>query len=100
MPPNSFQRIHDVVSQVPSGRVVTYGQIARHLGMPSGARTVGWAMHECPTGVPWHRVLNTQGRTSLRGHGAELQRTLLEDEGVQFGLSDRVDLRVYGWDGI
>ena len=100
MPPNSFQRIHDVVSQVPSGQVVTYGQIARHLGMPSGARTVGWAMRECPEGVPWHRVLNAQGRTSLRGPGAELQRTLLEDEGVQFGLSDRVDLRVYGWDGI
>ncbi|MBN1401468.1 MAG: methylated-DNA--[protein]-cysteine S-methyltransferase [Anaerolineae bacterium] len=97
-----FARVYAVVEQIPYGRVVTYGQIARHLGMPSGARTVGWALRACPEGLPWHRVVNAQGGVSARGRdaGTSVQRALLEEEGVLLGAHDRIDLGVYGWDGI
>lgn len=97
-----FERVHEVVAGVPRGKVVTYGQIARFLGMPHGARTVGWAMRQCPNGVPWHRVVNAQGRVSERGRGfsASLQRAMLEEEGIAFGDSGRIDLSIFGWDEI
>lgn len=97
-----FQRVYGVVAKVPPGRVVTYGQIARHLDMPHGARTVGWAMRQCPAHLPWHRVVNARGGISRRVHAlyGSLQRDLLEEEGVVFRASGRIDLRVYGWDGI
>jgi methylated-DNA-protein-cysteine methyltransferase-like protein len=95
-----YRRVYDVVGRVPKGRVVTYGQIAQHLGAPQGARVVGWAMRQCPEGLPWHRVLNASGRPSLRGEGADLQLNLLAEEGVEAGASGAVDLAVYGWDEI
>ncbi|OGO04172.1 MAG: hypothetical protein A2Y73_06545 [Chloroflexi bacterium RBG_13_56_8] len=99
MTPGIYERIYQVVAQIPAGRVVTYGQIALHLGMPQGARTVGWAMRNCPEGLAWHRVINAQGRISLRT-AKSLQRALLEEEGIVFDLSGKIDLAVYGWDGI
>ncbi|NLD73175.1 MAG: methylated-DNA--[protein]-cysteine S-methyltransferase [Chloroflexi bacterium] len=95
-----FPRVYEVVGRVPRGRVVTYGQIAQHLGQPNGARAVGWAMRQCPEALPWHRVVNSAGRSSLRGDGAALQRSLLADEGVAVGPSGAVDLAVFGWDEI
>ncbi len=97
-----FRRVHGVVARIPRGRVVTYGQIARYLGMHHGARTVGWAMSECPDDLPWHRVVNTQGRISTRAHpfATSLQRALLEDEGVIFDDEGRIDLARFRWDGI
>ncbi len=95
-----FQRVYQVIGRVPRGRVVTYGQIARHLGRPQGARAVGWAMRQCPEGLPWYRVVNSAGRPSLQRDGAALQRSLLEEEGVAFGPSGAVDLSVFGWDEI
>lgn len=97
-----FQRVYEVVATVPRGRVVSYGQIARHLGMPHGARTVGWAMRACPPHLPWHRVLNAHGCVSVRGNptAIPLQRTLLEEEGVIFDPLGRIDMRAFGWDGI
>lgn len=97
-----FERVHEVVAKVPPGKVVTYGQIARSMGMPHGARTVGWAMRSCPDEVPWHRVVNSQGRVSERGRdlGVSLQRTMLEEEGVVFSDSGRIDLTISGWDEI
>jgi methylated-DNA-protein-cysteine methyltransferase-like protein len=97
-----FARVYAVVAQVPRGRVVTYGQIARHLGLPNGARTIGWALRSCPEGLPWHRVVNAQGGISARGRdlSTQVQRALLEEEGIAFGAYDRIDLSVYGWDGI
>jgi methylated-DNA-protein-cysteine methyltransferase related protein len=96
---NLFQRIYSLVQQVPAGRVVTYGQVAAALGSRRLARTVGWAMRACPHDVPWHRVINSQGKVSTpRITGtANLQRALLEDEGVQFGLDGRVSLQQYGY---
>ena len=96
-----FERVYQVVRQIPSGRVATYGQIARLLGEPHAARTVGWAMRAStdPT-VPWHRVLNAQGRISAvdRRPGGPLQRALLEEEGIHFDERGRVDLAAYQWE--
>ncbi len=98
---NLYQRIYDVVARIPPGKVATYGQIALALGMPHGARVVGWAMRTCPEGLPWHRVVNARGETGVRDPmGSQLQRSLLEDEGVEFGIGGKIDIQVYGWDEI
>ena len=97
-----YAQIYAVVARVPPGWVVTYGQIARYLGMPHGARTVGWAMQHCPGHLPWHRVVNSRGEISSRGPsvGSPEQRARLEEEGVQFDRAGRIDLERFGWDGI
>jgi methylated-DNA-protein-cysteine methyltransferase-like protein len=95
---NLFQRVYKIVRKIPRGRVATYGQIARMMGMPHGARTVGWAMRACPNLVPWHRVVNAQGKISVRDtEGFPLQRALLQAEGVRFGKTGNIDLKKYGW---
>ena len=112
-PPNrdDFNRkVWSLVRQIPPGKVSTYGQIAAFLQPPQGmdpksylafgARWVGGAMADCPEGVPWQRVINAQGKVSLRpGGGSEHQRELLESEGVVFDDHDRVDLKKYAWEG-
>ena len=98
-----FERVYALVSCIPSGRVATYGQIARLLDEPHAARTVGWAMRGLATGsdVPWHRVVSATGRISLRNpKGAAEQRLRLEAEGVIFLPGDRIDLKRFGWDGM
>lgn len=110
-PPNQqayYERVWGLVRQVPRGRVATYGQIALMLPPPDGVdfesykafapRWVGGAMAACPDDVPWQRVINSQGKISLRP-GAERQRLLLEEEGVEF-VKDKVDLKKYGWKGL
>ena len=94
-----FAEVYALVRQVPAGRVVTYGQIAAALGDAKRARVVGWAMRACPEDVPWHRVVNSRGGLSLGpAHGGvNLQRALLEDEGIEFDAGEHIDLRVYGW---
>jgi len=98
-----FERIYRLVERIPRGKVASYGQIARMLGQPHGARTVGWALRALPDGttVPWHRVLNSQGRISAPWGPAAvaLQRALLEEEGVVFDDTGRVDLTRFGWAG-
>ena len=99
MGPRSFGRaVHALVRRVPRGRVVTYGQLAATLGVPRGARAVGQAMHHCPAGVPWHRVVNGRGGISPRGNLGSMmsQRLLLEGEGIRF-QGDRVDLARHRW---
>ncbi len=95
-----YQKVYALVSQVPEGRVVTYGQVAAALGDRRQARTVGWAMRVCPDHLPWHRVVSSNGRLSTRPlHGGfHLQRALLEDEGVVFDEDDCIDLDRFGWD--
>jgi methylated-DNA-protein-cysteine methyltransferase-like protein len=97
-----FQRVWDLVRQIPPGRVATYGQIAELLESPRAARTVGWALRGLPEGsdVPWHRVINRQGRISTSQHpqGYGEQRRLLEMEGVEFDKQGRINLQVCGWD--
>lgn len=95
---NGWQRIYATVKRIPRGKVVTYGQLARLLKVPGGARTVGFAMAGCPSGrgIPWHRVVGEGGRLLPREPYASKQRMLLETEGTQFwGM--RVDMRAHNW---
>jgi methylated-DNA-protein-cysteine methyltransferase-like protein len=100
---STYDRIYAAVRRIPRGKVSTYGWIAALAGMPGAARQVGYALHALPshTTVPWHRVINAQGRISLRrGGGHELeQRFLLEGEGVAFDAGGRVRLDEFGWRG-
>jgi len=86
---------------IPAGRVATYGQVAEEAGLPRRARLVGTALRHLTgdSGVPWHRVVNAQGRISDRPRPDAVteQRTLLEDEGVVFTTSGRIDLEKFGW---
>lgn len=101
--------VWELVRQIPYGKVATYGQIAGLLSPPAGVaektyrafgpRWVGSAMAACPQDVPWHRVINSQGRISLRGGGDTNQRQLLEEEGIIFDERERVDLKQFQWDG-
>ncbi len=96
----SYERIYAVVRRIPTGRVATYGLIARLAGLPGHARQVGYALHALPPGtdVPWHRVINAKGEISLRRViGPDItQRMRLEREGVCFN-GGRVALGKYGW---
>jgi methylated-DNA-protein-cysteine methyltransferase-like protein len=105
-----YAQVWELVRQIPSGRVSTYGQIAALIPPPGGmdprdyaawgARWVGGAMAACPGDVPWQRVINAQGKISLRKGGGSLQqRALLEAEGVEFDERERVDLARFGWAG-
>jgi len=94
------RRTVDVIKKIPRGRVATYGQIAALAGDPRAARQVVRTLHSSSDKekLPWHRVINSQGRISLPpGRGYELQKSLLEKEGVKFGLGDRIDLKRYIW---
>lgn len=95
-----YQCIYSLARQIPPGYVCSYGRIAQLAGCT--ARTVGFALAALPVGndVPWQRVINSQGKISLRadGQGNMLQRDLLEIEGVTFNENQCVDLNVYGWD--
>ena len=95
-----FETIVATIKKIPRGRVATYGQIAALAGNPRAARQVARALHSSSGSrkLPWHRVINSAGRISLpAGRGHELQRALLEDEDVVFGVSGRIDLKKYGW---
>jgi len=98
---STYRRIYAATRRIPRGRVATYGQVAELAGLGSHARQVGYALHALPEGsdVPWHRVINAQGRVSLRSvsAGAALQRALLEAEGVIFRPGGGVDLACYQW---
>jgi methylated-DNA-protein-cysteine methyltransferase-like protein len=98
---DTWRRIYAVISRIPEGSVATYGQIARLAGFGGHARMVGYALHALPSGsdVPWHRVINAQGKISLRSDGefALIQRGLLEREGLEFSATGRISLDRFGW---
>ncbi len=108
--PRAFaEQVYAWVRRIPSGKVMTYGQIAARLLPPVGVDPdefprvgpiwVGGAMANAPEDVPWQRVINSQGKVSERpGLGAAVQRRLLEQEGVVFDAKNRVDLKRYQWD--
>jgi methylated-DNA-protein-cysteine methyltransferase-like protein len=98
-----FERIYAIIRQVPSGQVVTYGQIAKLVGGIS-AQMVGFALSALRERgdvepVPWQRVINAQGKISPHGmgYGTAVQRELLEAEGVVFDAEGRIDLSIYRW---
>ena len=90
-----YQQVYAVVAQVPHGKVVSYGQIARLLGRPRSSREVGRAMRLCPEHLPWQRVVMADGAITGGGH-AEIRRMLLEAEGAAFLPDGRVDMEVCG----
>ena len=93
------QRVLELIKSIPSGKVATYGQIALLAGNPAGARQVVRLLHSLSEKemLPWHRVINSKGTISLTAEGYELQRSKLEQEGVEFDLRDRVDLKRFLW---
>ncbi len=95
------QCIWQVVAAIPPGRVATYGQVAEKAGLSRAARRVGYALRGLPnnTRIPWHRVVNAQGRISLP-EGSKpyaTQRDRLEREGVEFSATGTIDMRHHGW---
>jgi methylated-DNA-protein-cysteine methyltransferase related protein len=96
-----YELIWSTVRRIPRGRVATYGQIAELAGLEGHARQVGYALHNLPerSDIPWHRVINARGEVSPRsgGDSHELQRMLLEAEGVEFDRRGRLDLACYRW---
>ena len=96
-----FECVWSVAAKVPRGKVTTYGAIARALGSPGAARTVGWAMRAAPAGskLPCHRVVNVRGELSPEDvfGGPDVQRSLLESEGVTFDMQGRVDMKRHLW---
>lgn len=98
--PTNYQRIWDIVAQIPHGRVATYGQIARLAGLGQRARLVGYALHHSPIELKlaWHRVINARGRISFAQSSDHYyrQQKKLEAEGIVF-TNGRVDLDTYRW---
>ncbi len=94
----SWDPVYRLVKQIPRGRVLSYGALAKFLRLPGGARTAGRAMAATPTGkgVPWHRVLASSGKILIREPYSSLQRKLLESEGVEV-IESRVRMKQYLW---
>ncbi len=100
--PRFVDRVHDVVRQIPYGRVTTYGRIAHAVGAPRSARMVGWAMHNSPDDVSEiaHRVVNRIGELTggwSWGH-PDVMKALLEEEGITFVDEYQVDLSKHVWE--
>ena len=98
--PRVYARVIEVVREIPYGRVATYGQIALIVG-DCTPRMVGYCMASLDgdNDVPWQRVINRQGKISPRGvgFGAQIQREMLLQEGVEFSAADRISFRRFGW---
>jgi len=99
---SNYQKIYDVVRQIPRGKVATYGQVAQLAGLGGHARMVGYALHNLPenSGIPWQRVINAKGQISFPPDSAHwnLQRALLEAEGIRFDEDDKISLACYRWE--
>ena len=93
------ERVYEIVRQIPVGKVMTYGQLAIVLGEGYTARTVGYVMHGSDEGVPWQRVINSQGKcsTGRLTIPINLQQELLEAEGVVFSEKGKCDLGKFQW---
>ena len=94
------QKALNIIYNIPEGKVLTYGLAAALAGEPNGARQISRLLHSMSRkhDLPWHRIINSKGKISLRpSQGYELQKALLESEGVKFSKSDTIDLKVYLW---
>jgi methylated-DNA-protein-cysteine methyltransferase-like protein len=96
-----FNDVYEVVKKIPKGKVTTYGYVAIAIGRPRCARQVGWALHVNPEefAIPCHRVVNRMGSLckSFAFGGEEIQKQLLEEEGIEVRLDYTVDLNKYMW---
>ena len=94
------QKVIDVISSIPAGKVTTYGAVAAAAGNPRGARVVVWVLKSSSRreNLPWHRVINSKGGISLEpGYGFELQKQLLESEKIVVSDDGFIDLEEYLW---
>lgn len=99
-----FDEVYEVVAKVPKGKVTTYGDVARMTGHPRASRQVGWALHVNPrpgNEIPCHRVVFKSGSvcTGFAFGGPEVQRALLEAEGITFDEDGMIDMSIYRWEG-
>jgi methylated-DNA-protein-cysteine methyltransferase-like protein len=99
---NFFDRVYEVVKQIPHGRVTSYGAIARYLGSPQSSRMVGWAMnqsHSSTDFIPAHRVVNRNGMLTGKHHfgGPLVMEELLESEGIRIEDDQVVDFELLFW---
>lgn len=95
---SAWDEVYEIVRLIPAGKVMNYGQIAALCSRPLTPRAVGWAMHDCPADVPWHRVVNAAGRSSTdaaEGKQPGRQQARLEAEGVEFTPSGNLDMSRY-----
>jgi methylated-DNA-protein-cysteine methyltransferase-like protein len=98
-----FDRVYDLVEQIPFGRVTSYGAIAAYLGSKGSARMVGWAMnssHHQPRNLPAHRVVNRNGVLTGKHHfgGKDVMKELLENEGIRVENDQIKNFEVLFWD--
>ncbi|WP_413292391.1 MGMT family protein [Bdellovibrio sp. HCB185ZH] len=95
------KKVIETILKIPTGKVATYKQIAELAGKPQGSRGVSWILHSCSTTykLPWHRVLNSQGRISfdVGSRNYREQKRKLEKEGVEFAAEGKLDLRKFQW---
>lgn len=100
---NFKDRVIKILKKIPYGRVTTYGTVAHLAGVPRGARLVGGVLHfnSGKYDLPWHRVMNRDGFISIKSleHPKELQKALLEQEGIEVSRDFMIDLDRYGWWG-
>jgi methylated-DNA-protein-cysteine methyltransferase-like protein len=94
----SWDPVYRLIKRIPRGRVTTYGELAKALRLPGGARAAGYAVAATPKGrgIPWHRVIGAGGRVRVPEPYASLQRKLLESEGVEFD-GGTIDMKQFGW---
>ena len=100
MPNDIYNRFYQVIRKIPAGRVATYGQVAVLAGLPGRARQVGYALNSLKDeSVPWHRVINAQGKISKRADSTYemIQRELLIAEGIDFDGEGRTSLKKFQW---
>ncbi|MFY7987259.1 MAG: MGMT family protein [Flavobacterium sp.] len=99
---NFFERVYEIVRQIPEGKVTSYGAIAKSLGAARSARMVGWAMNASHNleDVPAHRVVNRNGMLSGKHHfeGTNLMQQLLENEGVKVVNNKVDDFKIFFWE--
>ena len=97
-----FQKVYEVVKMIPSGRVSTYGLIAKYLGSAKSSRVVGYAMNASHqnSDIPAHRVVNRVGILTGKHHfsGTTLMKNLLESEGVKIQNDRVVNFKKVVWD--
>lgn len=99
MPDTFKDKVIRIVNSISSGKVTTYGTVATLAGIPKGGRLVGGILHYSGENIPWHRVVNRYGFISTKclDHPKQLQKALLEAEGIEVSADFMVNLRKYGW---
>ncbi|MCG8482085.1 MAG: MGMT family protein [Clostridia bacterium] len=90
-------KVIQIIKKIPYGKVMTYGQVAQYAGKSRNARQVAYILHgmSAKHELPWHRVVNSKGKVSLKGDMYDLQKALLEGEGIGFDNYDAIDLKQY-----